>query len=200
MRIKTRTRLFGVIASLVLLLTMIFGMVTHTSAATYADVTVTASPNYIAISNAGGNWTINSLTGDSKVDPNTTYYSNPLGDTTAPSATVVDGECKWTITDTSSVRIDMKVTMTDFTGGDASTNSGTGSNGATSYGAYAWYSGMTYSNKKVVKTSGSDTLYTSGSAGAGDIKWGVEVKTQSNAWGSGDDMTATLTITATKKV
>lgn len=167
--------------------------------ATSQDVTVTADPAYIAISNTPSTWTLNGITGDSTIAIDTVYYSNPLGDTTTPSTTVVDGECRFTITDTSDVNIDLTVTMSNFAGGDANmSNSDTGANGATTYGAYSWYSGLLYASKVITKTTGSSVLYTSVTPGGADIKWGTEVETQTDAWTGGSSSTSTLTITATK--
>jgi len=165
-------------------------------AGTSEDVSVDATPSYLCIVNAPSTWTLNGITGNSKIAPDTIYYSNPLGDTTPPSATVVDGDCRFTITNTSSVAIDLTVNCSDFIGGDAMLNSGTGSNGVGEYGAYCWHSGMTYSSKVVVLTTGSGVMKDA-LAATTDIKWGAEIETQSDAWGSGDQMSATLNITAT---
>jgi len=160
------------------------------------DITITATPSYISFSSAPTTWTLNGETGDSKIDVDTVYYANPGGDTTPPSATVVDGECKFTWTNDSSVNIAITVNCGSFTGGDADmTNSGTGANGATTYGAYSWYSGMTYANKVIVKSSGSDTLYTTVTPGE-DKKWGAEIETRTDAWTGSSSSTATMTITA----
>lgn len=160
------------------------------------DVTVTATPSYISFSSAPTTWTLNDITGSGLIDEDTVYYANPLGDTTAPSATVVDGECQFTWTNDSSVNIDITVNCGSFTGGDADmTNSGTGSNSATAYGAYSWYSGMTYSSKVIVKSSGSDTLYTTTSPGE-DKKWGAEIETRTDTWTGSSSSTATMTISA----
>ena len=128
------------------------------------------------------------------------YKRQPLGDTTAPSATVVDGECRFSVTNTSGINIDIVVNFPNHTGGDASTNSNTGSNGATSFGAYSYtsYTGFnTFADDKVIaKATGSDPLLTTASAGD-DFKWGLQYKSQSNDWTSGDAMSSTVTITAT---
>lgn len=163
---------------------------------TSQNVTVTATPSYVSIANSPGTWTINGITGGGTILPNTTYYSNPLGDTTSPSATVVDGECRFTVTNTSTVATNIVVNFPNHSGGDASTNSNTGSNGATSFGAYAYYSGMTYANKVIAKATGSDNLIT-GQAATTDFKWGLEYTSQSDAWTSSTSMTSTVTITAT---
>ncbi len=151
------------------------------------------------ISESPTTWLLNGITGSGKANINTTYYANPLGDTTAPSATVAQGECQFLITNTSTGAIDLTADMSDFSGGsDNSTNSNTGSNGATSFGAYCWYSGETYTNKGIMKSSGSTTgnLY-SNLAASTNLYWGAEVKTQSNAWTGGTSATSTITITAT---
>lgn len=160
------------------------------------DITITATPSYISFSSAPTTWTLNGETGDSKIDVDTVYYANPTGDDDPPSSTVLDGECKFTWTNDSSVNIDITVNCGSFTGGDADmTNSGTGSNGATTFGAYSWYSGMTYSTKVIVQSSGSDTLYTTVTPGE-DKKWGAEIETRTDSWTGSSSSTATMTITA----
>jgi hypothetical protein len=163
------------------------------------DVTVNATPSFISFSSAPTDWVINGITGSGLIDENTTYYSNPLGDTTAPAgANVVDGECYFTWTNDSTVDIDVTVNCGSFTGGDADmTNGNSGSNGASTYGAYSWYSGLAYANKVIVKSSGSSVLYTTSSPGE-DKKWGAEIKTRTDTWTGSDTSSATMTITATE--
>ena len=160
-------------------------------------VTVTATPSFVGISNSPSDWTLNSITGDSIIDSNITYYANPGGDTTAPSTTVTDGECYFTLSNTSSENTTVSIDISDFTGGsDPMVNSNSGTNGAGTFGAYAWYSGMTYSNKVVAKSTGSEVLCSSLAANT-DLKWGMEITTQSDAWTGGTSSTATITITVT---
>ena len=168
-------------------------------AATSQDVEVTATPSYMSIANAPATWAINDVAdaGGKTILKGTTYYSNPLGDTTVPSDPVVDGECRFTITNTSSVAIDLTVNFPSHTGGDASTNGDTGSAGATSFGAYSYCTGMTYSTGKVIaKITGSDAMKT-GLAATTNIKWGLTYSSQTDDWGSGTAMTSTVVITAT---
>jgi hypothetical protein len=159
------------------------------------DVTITASPSFLEFGSTPTTWTLNGITGSGKIDENTTYYSNPLGDTTEPSATVADADCYFTWSNNSSVNIEITVNCGSFTGGDADmTNSNAGTNGATTYGAHSWYSGMTYSGKKIVKSSGSDVLYTTSTPGE-DKKWGAEIITRTDTWTGSSNSTATMTIT-----
>jgi len=182
--------------SVILALMALFTIVAPALAGTSTDVTVTATPSYVSFSSLPATWTINGITGSGVIAINTMYYANPLGDTTAPSATVVDAECQFTWTNDSSVNIVITVNCGAFTGGSGDmTNGNTGTNGATTYGAYSWYSGMTYSGKVIMKSSGSSTLYTTVTPGA-DKKWGVEIKTRTDAWIGGTPSTATMTISA----
>lgn len=176
-------------------------------AATSQDVTVTATPAYITISNSPSTWTINDLgtgteNGKGKILTSTTYYANPVNgnhDTTPPSATVLDAECNFTVDSTgTTVDIDLTCNWGDFSGGDADmTNGDTGSAGATSYGAYSYWSGELYANKVLLKDGASAVAY-DGLTAAASIKWGVEIATQTDAWTGGSSSTSTLNVTATQ--
>lgn len=177
-----------------ILVAVLIALLSTTVSAT--DVTVNATPSYISFSSAPTTWDLNDITGDGLVNVDTVYYANPLGDTTAPAgASVADAECQFTWTNDSTVSINITVNCGAFTGGSCDmTNSNSGSNGAATYGAYCWYSGLTYANKVIVQSSGSDVLYT---AAAGvDKKWGAEIETRTNAWAGADTSSATMTITA----
>ena len=180
--------------SLVLVLVLVLSLAVPVLAAESEEITVTYTPAYISISTTPTTWEMNSLTGDSKVRADTLYYSNPGGDTVAPSATVVDGECRFTTTNTSNIAIDVTLNMADFTGGsDPMVNSNTGSNGVGTFGAYGWYSGMTYTSKVITQATGSDVLMDA-LAATTDLKWGMEIETQSDAWTGITQSTGTLTI------
>lgn len=189
-----------IIVAIVLALVLVVSAGVPVFAATSQNVTVTATPAFISIVNAPDNWTINdeALAGGKTILTGTTYYSNPLGDTAVPSDPVVDEECHFTITNTSSVAIDLTVNFPDFTGGDTMTNGNDGSGGVGTFGAYSYCTGMTYSTGKVIaKTTGSDPMK-DGLAATTDIMWGLSCSTQTDAWTSGAAMTAEyVTITAT---
>lgn len=196
MKYRKYIRLVGILVALSLVLLP----ATQALAATSEGVTITATPAYVACTNDPDTWTLNDIVGDGvspkgTIAPDTFYYSNPLGDGTVPSDPVVDGECRFTLTNTSTITTDMFVVCSNFSGGSADmTNSDDGSNGATSYGAYSYCTGMTYSTGKVVcKTSGS--LATKEDlAPTTDIKWGLAIETQTNAWAGGSSSTATATV------
>lgn len=195
-----------ILAGLMVAVLLLLGVVTPLMAATAQNVAVTAKPSYIDIANTPATWILNGIKGDGSISPDSFYYAigaAKASDQTAPGVTVADADCRFTITDTSSVNITLKVTMEDFAGGDADmTNSGDGTNGATAYGSYSYYSGLTYTSKVIVKeiadiaTTGA--LYTSTSAGGADILWGLQIETQTDDWLGGDTSTSQLTITAIK--
>jgi len=191
------------ILAIMLALALVAIPISSALAATSADVEVTATPAFISISNAPGDWTVNGLTGNSLIAPATTYYSNPLGDTTSPTVGgAEDGECRFTVTNTSNVAIDLTVVFPDMKNGDASANSDTGSGGVGTFGAKTYFTGQASGAWIVAKKAGSDVGY-SDLAATTDIKWGLVYASQTNAFTMGDAMTNTVaganavTITAT---
>lgn len=187
------------ILSIALALMLVVAFAVPTFAETSQNVSVTATPAFMSIANAPATWVINDVleAGGKTILPDTLYYSNPLGDTTSPTVGgAVDGECRFTITNTSTVAIDLTVTFPDHTGGDASTNSETGENGATSFGAKSYFTGQASGAWVIAKDTGSavgkDAL-----AALTDIKWGLIYESQSDAWTLGTAMTSTVVITAT---
>jgi hypothetical protein len=189
-----------ILVGVLVVLALILSAATPVFAASSQDVTVTATPLYLSITNTPSTWTINGISGSGLIEPDTTYYAKGgANETTPPSSTVQASECHFTVTcGTGATTCDLTVTWGSFTGGGADmTNSDDGSNGATTYGTYCWYEGMTYSNKVIVKSSGSSEMYSTGLAADASLKWGVEIETRTNDWSSGTSSTATLTITAT---
>lgn len=189
---KTRNRFMAI---LLLMVAIVAVLVTAlpASAATTAVVTVTNTPQYLAIT-ITSTYNFNGISSRG-VLPNTTYYSNPLGQTTAPSTTVVDGECALTITNTSSVATDLTANWSDMSGGsDNSTNGNTGTQGATTFGAYTYFSGQTIASKVLCKSSGSATAYSNLGAST-NIKCGLQLNEQTNAWTAGTASTSTVTFT-----
>ncbi len=172
-------------------------------AADTAQVTVTAVPGIVSITETQTTWTINGITKSGVISENTTYYSNPAGDNISPSAdfggegvAVAAGECYFKIDNDSSVNITITVDFGNFTGGDAMTNSNDGSPEADSFGAYSYHEGMDYSSKVVASSSGSAALKTD-LPSTDNLSWGVEITTQLNDWTSADPQTSTVTVTAT---
>jgi hypothetical protein len=187
---------FGLAFALVLL------FVIPSFAATTATVTVTATPAYIAITITPTTYTINSHDGgNSALAINTTYYTQASGyaDTVAPGSTVADADCQFSITNTSSISTDLTGNMSDGSGGsNPMTNVNGATAGASSYSAYAYYSGETFASKVLLKSSASTLANFSSNLGATtNIKVGFQFSTQTGAWTGGTGSSYTLTITAT---
>ena len=185
-----------VLLSFMLVVGTVIGLAAPVSAATTAVVTVTNTTQFISITNNVSTYNFNATgAAHAGVLPSTTYYSNPNSQIVAPSATVVDGECAFQITDASSVAIDIVFTASNMSSGDASTNGNTGTAGATSYGAYTYVSGIALASKVECSSSGSATGITN--LGASSTKyWGLQLNEQTNAWTTVTPATFTLTATA----
>jgi hypothetical protein len=164
------------------------------AAGTTQDVTVTAAPKFLAIEIDNLTWTINGLTGAGVIDPSTTYYSNPLGDTTSPTATVVDGECRFSVDNTSSVHTNLKLHWHNFGGGSANMlNKDSGAADATHFAGYFYLSGALLANKVQVTVADVEVKHDLGETT--DIKFGLQIDTQTGAWAGGSASTATVTMT-----
>jgi hypothetical protein len=170
-------------------------------ASSTADVTITATPAYVSLSlGAVTTWPINGITGDGKIRKSTTYYANPLGDTTAPTNPVVDGDCRFTFTNDGNVPIDIVCDFADFASGDAMTNSNGGytSNGPNAFGASGYESGAAWPGGAVIFQSSGSATFISNLAASGTKMWGVALLTQSGDFTSDTQMTSTITCTATE--
>jgi hypothetical protein len=200
--IKVKKRL---LLSLLLAVVLVMVFAVPVFSDTSDDITVTASPAFIGISIANDTWTINGLgtSATGLIAPATTYYSNlkdEADDTTAPSATVLEAECYFEIANASTIVTDITANMIHFTGGDAMQNSDGGYTdaGAGEFGASTYIEGATWPDDAVfLKNSGSDAMETD-LAATTNLFFGVAIKTQSDAWASGDNMTSTITVTATE--
>ncbi len=194
-----------IIVAILIALTLLLTPVIPALAATDAPITVTATPSFVGIAIAQATWTINGIDGPGVIATGTTYYSNATGgtgDVTAPSNPVVDGECYFTMTNTSTVATDIVLDMPDFVGGDAMTNTNTGylTNGANAFGASTYISGAAFDGigggVVIAQNTGSDDMKTS-LAAATALKFGIAIKTQSGAWGVGTAMQSDVLATAT---
>ena len=194
-----KNNLFRKLGVLLIVAMLALSTFTPVLALTSQDITVTATPEFICIANAPATWAINDVaeaTGKT-ITVDTLYYSNPLGDTTIPTVGgAVDGECRFTITNTSTVVTDLTVLFPDHAGGDASTNNDDGENAAGAFGAKSYFTGQIQAEWVVAKNAGSD-FGLEDLAATTNIKWGLIYESQTGAWTSGTNMTSTVNIAAT---
>ncbi len=113
---------------------------------------------------------------------------------------MVDGECTFTITNTSNVATNITANFPNFAGGDAMTNINTGyaNNGATSFGASSYISGAAWDAGAVILKNAASDPVKSGLGATTNLKWGIAMKTMSGDFTSPTAMTSTITITATE--
>jgi len=192
-----RRLIFGIAVTLALVSSLVPSVA---FALTSANVTVTGVPSFIAITNSPNTWTINGIDGSGFIQPDTKYYANPngsSGDVTEPAATVADADCQFTVTNvSSSVALDLTVNWGNFSNGDAMKNSDDKTaNGANTFAAASYCTGMTYANAPDAKVTGSSVM--KDELTAATLKWGLYIETQTDPWTSGTAMTSTVTITAT---
>jgi hypothetical protein len=140
-------------------------------AATTANVTVTATPSFVAITNS----------------PSTYDFA-----TVAASATPASGTGTFTISNTSSVAINITIWAVAFTGGTGWTLNTTGSPGADQAGLYAGITGSTYPT--VVTTSPGAELAHSITASASQT-WGLKLMVPTS-FTDGTQKTTTVTVSA----
>lgn len=183
--------------ALALALVLVIATALPVFAASSDTVTITATPAYIAITVTEASYNIGGAS--TKILAATTYYTNPGNETTAPSETVVDGECAFTINNTSNVNIDIVVDLPDFTGGAAMTNTNLGytTNDTNSFGASGYVSGTTWPGDAVIlKNTGSSDLISAMTPATSTKKFGFAIKTISGDWSSGDEMSSTMNVGA----
>ena len=193
MRMKRNRLIIGVILAAALAIVPASGAF----AATSDTVLVTATPSFIGITVAPDTYEIGGA--GVKILKATTYYANPLGATTPPSATVADGECDFTITNTSSVITNITVNFPDFASGDAMTNSDLGylANGANAFGVSGYVSGLAWPGGAVILKKAASTALISALGATTNKKFGWALLTKSADWTGGTAMTSTVVITAT---
>ena len=153
--------------------------------ATTADVTITATPTYIAMTLTDGGtntWAIGAVAASSTV-----WYTSAGSAMTEPA---VDGDAKITITNTGSVAEDFKVHAHNFTGGVGWTVAA--SVGADTVVIGAFKTGD--ANKAaVLKLTTSDQSYKTNIAAAGTVKGGLYLDTGTFTDGAAKSTTLTYT-------
>ena len=164
------------------------------SASDTETIAITATGGFEDISITGGGWDIQD---GSTVAVSTSYYSNPLGETTSPSSTVADNECQHTVTNDGSVQVDCTIKWDDMTGGVGWTNSDDGSNGSDIFGAYGCASGELWSNKVVAKEAATYNEMISDLAASASKKFVMEFYSPS-AFTDGVEKSCNVSIIATQ--
>lgn len=137
-------------------------------AATTADVTITATPEYLALTNDSGNWTIGAI-----AEATTVYFT---ADSLIMAEPLVDVDMKGTLTNTGSVTSDIDIKAYAFTGGVGWTISTDATPAVNEVSIRAGITGMANRAAMVQVITTVTDLKTS-LAAAGTIMWGMELLT-----------------------
>lgn len=157
------------------------------SAGTSADVTITATPTFLSITNSEATWTLGAITAAS------TYYWTADGLVAAEP--LVDGDMKATITNAGSVLCDVNIKCANFTGGVGWTLSADETPAANEINLRAGITGM--ANRAAMKqVTNADIELIDSLAASGTMMWCMELETGTFTDGAGKTGVATLTIVA----
>ena len=171
------------IVSLALALVLVLSFSMPVFAATTQDVTVTATPTYVSISNTPTTEALGMLAASS-----TTWA---IG--TAPADPLVDAGCTFTVTNNGNVAENIAITATDFGGGVGWTLAS--AVGVDTVVMKAGKSGDAHAAMVVVATTGGANFISS-LAAAATKKWEFNLST--GTFTDGVEKSSTITLTATQ--
>lgn len=164
--------------------------VTGVFAATTATVTITATPEYLALTNDSGDWTMGT------VAASTTYYFT--ADDLVPAEPLVNGDMKGTLTNTGSVSSDINIKVADFTGGVGwNIREADNSPGADEVAIRAGITGMA-NRAAMIQVKNVDTELVDSLAASGTKMWCMELVT--GTFGDAVAKSGTVTLTISKHV
>ncbi len=172
----------------ILALTMVLFSVAPALAATTADVTITATPEYLAMTNNSGNWTIGAVAEATEV-----YFT---ADSLVPAEPLADLDMKGTLTNTGSVTSDIAIKAYAFTGGVGWTISADSTPGADEVSIRAGITGMA-NRAAMIQVILTDLDLKTSLAAAGTIMWCMELKTGTFTDGVAKSGSVRLTISKT---
>lgn len=156
-------------------------------AATTADVTITATPEFLAITNDSGNWSIGTIAAAATV-----YFT---ADSLIPAEPLVDGDMKGTITNGGSVTSDIAIHGHNFTGGVGWTLSADNTPGENEAAIRAGITGMA-DRAAMIQVISTDTDLKTSLAASGTIMWCMELLT--GTFTDGVEKTSSVTLTISK--
>jgi hypothetical protein len=161
--------------------------VTGVFAGTTATVTITATPEYLAITNDSGNWTIGTI-----AEATTVYFT---ADGLIMAEPLVNGDMKGTLTNAGSIASNIKIKCADFTSAGVSWNIREADNvpGADEVAIRAGITGMA-NRAAMIQVKNADSELVHNLAASGTIMWGAELLTGTFTDGVAKSGTLTLTI------
>lgn len=157
------------------------------SAATTQDVTITATPTYIALTNSEATWAIGVV-----VESHEYYWWTTDGNAPAPEPFEAD-DMKSTITNTGSVTEDIDLHGHDFSGGVGWTLSADETPAADEVSVRYGITGCA-NRAGMTQIGAADTELKDSLAASGTIKWCMSLET--GTFGDGVAKSGTITLTA----
>jgi hypothetical protein len=170
----------------ILVVVALLGMSAPSFAATTQDVTITATPTYIALTNSEATWAIGAVV------INTTYWWTDDGN--APAEPLVDGDMKTTITNTGSVAEDIDIHTHAATGGVGWAISLDETPAADEFSLRAGITGMA-NMAAMVQVISTDAELKDSLAASGTVKACLSLET-GTSFGDGVAKSTTATLTA----
>lgn len=184
MRRESLRFLVSFVAALALILTMSYTVL----AATTAEVTITYTPTYIALTNGNASWAIGT------VDASGTYWWT--NNATAPDAEpFIDAAMNTTITNTGSVTEDIDIKASNPTGGVGHTISTDDTPAEDEVSIRAGITG-TANEAGMIQVLTTDTELVDSLASSGTMMWCMELETGTFTDGTEKSSTVTLTASA----
>ena len=174
------------IISVILAISLVVVPASGALALTSQNVTITATPSYLSISNDPATWVMGN------VSESTVYWSNDVEPVTTVNGTT---DCNYTVTNDGSVTANISITGNNFTGGTPWTlAASTGSNQVILKAAI---DGAAVEAGFVTLLDGAENLaFVSSLAGSGTTKWLLKLETGTFADTAAKSGTVTLTATA----
>ena len=174
--------------SLLLVLAIFAWVAAPVLAATTQEVTITATPTYIALTNSEATWAIGAV-----AENYDSYYWTADG--LVPAEPLVDGDMKSTITNTGSVAEDIDIKCANFTGGIGWALSADQTPGASEVSLRAGITGMA-NRAAMVQVENGDKELVDSLASSGTKMWCMELETGTFTDGVAKSGTTTLTASA----
>jgi hypothetical protein len=179
-----------ILVTLLAVLVLVLSQVVPAFAAPTATVTITATPEYLAMTNDSGNWTIGAV-----AEATTKHFT---ADGLVTAEPLDNGDMKGTITNTGSVTSDVNIKCADFVNG-VGWNIREADNvpGADEVAIRAGITGMA-NRAAMIQVKNADSELIDSIVAAGTKMWCLELLT--GTFGDGVAKSGTLTLTIVKHV
>jgi hypothetical protein len=188
---RLNIKVLSVLIALTMAISLTFGLGVPAMASTNAEVTITATPEYLAMTNSEDNWTLG------MVAASTTYWWTPTG--VAPAGAIDDAECNSTLTNTGTVTSDIKIHGHNFAAAAGAwaldVNGSPAADNVTI--KYGW-SGLGDVGSMQFLTLSDTFVTTLAPSSANTSKWLMSLET--GTFTAGDDETGIVTLTVFKHV